>query len=93
MKNKSPEKTAHPCQMPLLLMEDVIGWLSGIEDITVIDPFAGSGTTVVACERLDIPWRAIEVDASYCEIIKERVGSAGKKSKQLFYTDPNPTLF
>ena len=73
VKNVSKEKTSHPCQMPLALMMDVIGWLSGYEGITVIDPFAGSGTTAVACERRGIPWRAIEVDRSYCEIIYDRI--------------------
>jgi DNA modification methylase len=73
VKNVSREKTAHPCQMPLALMEDVIGWLSGMKDITIIDPFAGSGTTCIACERRGIPWRAIEVDQSYCNIIYERL--------------------
>jgi len=72
VKNTSPEKTAHPCQMPLAVMETIIRWIS-CEDITVIDPFAGSGTTAVACERLGIPWRAIEIDAEYCDIIRERM--------------------
>ena len=59
--------------MPLALMDDVIGWLSGIEGATIIDPFAGSGTTCVACEKRHIPWVAIEIDGSYCDIIRERV--------------------
>ncbi len=59
--------------MPLDLMMDVIGWLGGIDGATIIDPFAGSGTTVVACERRGVPWRAIEIDPSYCEIIERRI--------------------
>ena len=73
VKNVSKEKTAHPCQMPLAVMDDVIGWLGGVENATIIDPFAGSGTTCVACERAGIPWAAIEIDADYCQIIRERV--------------------
>ena len=88
VKNKSPEKTIHPCQMPLAVMEDVIGWLGNIEDMTVIDPFAGSGTTVVACERLGIPWIAIEIDDVYCNLIERRILSAGRKEPDRFYTDP-----
>lgn len=75
VKNVSKEKTAHPCQMPLAVMEDVVCWISGHEDITIIDPFAGSGTTCVACERVGIPWVAIEIDESYCEIILQRIES------------------
>lgn len=62
--------------MPLALMLDVIGWLGNINDVTVIDPFAGSGTTVVACEKRGIPWRAIEIDPDYCEIIQRRIDEA-----------------
>lgn len=89
VKNKSPEKTKHPCQMPLSLMDDVIGWLSGIDDITVIDPFSGSGTTAVACQQRGIPWIAIEIDEEYCEIIRHRVSTTTKKEPQFFFTDPN----
>lgn len=77
VKNVSHEKTAHPCQMPIAVMEDVIGWISGTPDITVIDPFAGSGTTCAACERYNIPWVAIEIDPLYCEIIRERTRADG----------------
>lgn len=73
VKNVSREKTKHPCQMPLAVMDDVIGWIAHESGITVIDPFAGSGTTCVACERRGIPWRAIEIDPTYCEIIETRI--------------------
>lgn len=46
VKNTSQEKTAHPCQMPLEVMKRIIGILP--ENITIIDPFAGSGTTGAA---------------------------------------------
>lgn len=48
VKNTSAEKTAHPCQMPLDVMRKVVGILP--DGIGVIDPFCGSGTTLVACE-------------------------------------------
>lgn len=73
VKNVSREKTAHPCQMPLEVMNDVVGWISDIDGATVIDPFAGSGTTCVACESRGIPWVAIEIDPSYCQIIQQRI--------------------
>lgn len=77
VKNVSKEKTSHPCQMPLSVMNDVIGWLSWVDNMTVIDPFAGSGTTVVACELRGIPWVAIEIDREYCDIIGERIEGVG----------------
>ena len=78
VKNVSKEKVAHPCQMPLAVMEDVIKWLPRDKNITVIDPYAGSGTTVVACEKLGIPWRAIEISQDYCDIIERRLETLEK---------------
>lgn len=71
VKNISKEKTTHPCQMPLEVMRNIIGWLP--RTATIIDPFAGSGTTALAAEAWGMEWRAIEIDADYCDIIAERV--------------------
>lgn len=51
VKNTSAEKTAHPCQMPLEVMKRIIGILPN--NITVLDPFMGSGTTGVAVKALN----------------------------------------
>ena len=45
-----------------------------IQGDTVLDPFAGSGTTGVACLNTDRKFILIEKDAVYCEIIKKRIG-------------------
>ena len=71
IKNVSAEKTAHPCQMPVEVMKRVIGVLP--DNIGVIDPFVGSGTTGVACAELGIPFEGYDIDASYCEIARERL--------------------
>jgi DNA modification methylase len=71
VKNVSEEKTEHPCQMPLEVMKNIIGLLP--EDRVIIDPFAGSGTTAVACEILKRDYIVIEINKNYCEIIKGRV--------------------
>ncbi|MGE4297009.1 MAG: site-specific DNA-methyltransferase [Desulfovibrionaceae bacterium] len=39
----------------------------------VLDPFAGSGTTAVACERLGLGWVCIEQVREYCEIARKRL--------------------
>lgn len=72
VKNVSKEKTAHPCQMPLSLMRDIVKWIS-YDDITVVDPFAGSGTTLAACVQEGVKWVGIEMSAEYCDIIKNRI--------------------
>ena len=42
-------------------------------DYLIIDPFAGSGTTLLAAKILKIDCIGIEIDKSYCEIIEERI--------------------
>lgn len=73
VKNVSSDKTAHPCQMPLEVMKDVIGILP--QDLTIIDPFMGSGTTGVACKELGHDFIGIELSEKYYNIAKERIES------------------
>ena len=72
VKNVSKEKTAHPCQMPEEVMDNVIGILPS--NITVIDPFMGSGTTGVSCKKRGISFIGIEQDKEYYDIAEERLG-------------------
>lgn len=62
----------HPTQKP----EDLIKWCLTLfpEAQTVLDPFAGSGTTGRACKDLGRKCTLIERDESYCEIIAKRMG-------------------
>lgn len=71
VKNVSKEKTDHPCQMPLEVMEKIIGILP--ENITIVDPFMGSGTTGVACKNLNRNFIGIEIDEKYYKIAKQRL--------------------
>ena len=71
VKNVSKEKTLHPCQMPLELMRKIVKLLP--ENITIIDPFTGSGTTNVACAMEGIKSIGIELNPEYVEIAKQRV--------------------
>ncbi len=71
VKNVSAEKTAHPCQMPVEVMDKVIGLLP--DGIGVIDPFCGSGTTGVACKRRGVSFIGYEIDGDYCAIARARL--------------------
>ena len=41
-------------------------------DEIVIDPFCGSGTTIIACEQLNRTCHAMELDPHYCDVIIKR---------------------
>lgn len=62
----------HPTQKPLKLMEYLVRTYSDVGGI-VLDPFCGSGTTAVACLRADRSFIAIEKDAKYAQMAKERI--------------------
>lgn len=72
VKNVSKDKTAHPCQMPIEVMENIIKIIP--ENLTIVDPFMGSGTTGVACKNLNRNFIGIELDKNYYEIAKQRIG-------------------
>jgi site-specific DNA-methyltransferase (adenine-specific) len=62
----------HPTQKPLALMLWCLGLVPTA--ITVLDPFAGSGTTGRACKDLGRRCVLIERDEKYCEIAAKRMG-------------------
>lgn len=70
--SKSPR--VHPMQKPVALMEWCLGFLPNAE--TVLDPFMGSGTTLVACAKLGRKGIGIELDPDYFEIAVNRVREA-----------------
>ena len=62
----------HQNQKPLKLLHFIL-LNHTLENDLVLDPFAGSGTTLVACEKLNRRWIGIELEEGYCKIIKERL--------------------
>lgn len=67
------EGNNHPTVKPVALMEWLVTLVTPQGGV-VLDPFAGSGTTLVACERLGFDSIGIEREAEYVEIIKRRLG-------------------
>jgi len=61
----------HPATFPVGLPLEYIRAMSQPSD-TVIEPFAGSGSTVIACEQVNRICRAMELDPKYCDVIRRR---------------------
>jgi len=69
---KKPFKNdLHPTTKPVELVERAVQNSSKTRD-TVLDPFGGSGTTLIACERTGRQARLIELEPRYCDIILRR---------------------
>jgi adenine-specific DNA-methyltransferase len=66
------EKTCHPCQFPVELVERLVLSMTRPGDL-VVDPFMGAGTTAVAAIRHGRRAAGAEIVARYCEIALERV--------------------
>jgi site-specific DNA-methyltransferase (adenine-specific) len=62
----------HPTVKPVDLLQIMVGW-STDEGETVLDPFMGSGTTLVAAKNLGRKSIGIEIEERYCEIAAERL--------------------
>lgn len=67
----------HPTEKPIQLMMTVIEWTNGL----VIDPFMGSGTTLVACQQLGRKGTGIEISEKYFDIACKRVQQAAAQPR------------
>lgn len=79
VKNVSKEKLDHPCQLPLKMVQRLCKMVCPIGG-TILDPFAGSGTTIEACINNDQKCVAIEMDEKYFDICVERAKTAWRKN-------------
>jgi DNA modification methylase len=69
--NHPDERTGHPAQMPFSLARDhILTWT--IPGEMVLDPFAGSGTTLRAAKDFGRRAIGIEIEERYCEIAAQR---------------------
>jgi hypothetical protein len=64
--------TYHPAQKPLQVISRLIAAFTG-EDALILDPFMGSGTTLVAARNLGRRAIGIEIDERYCDIAVQRL--------------------
>jgi DNA modification methylase len=77
------KKRLHPTQKPVALCEWFIKKFSKRNDI-VLDLFGGSGSTLIACEKLNRRCYMMEIEPIYCQVIIDRWEKfTGKKAKKI----------
>ncbi|MCD6223543.1 MAG: hypothetical protein J7J73_01395 [Deltaproteobacteria bacterium] len=86
----------HPCQLPVHLLERIILMSTDESDI-VLDPFVGTGTTVIAAKRLGRRFIGIDIDEKYVDITKDKLLKESSNSKVgniwiSFYLDEIATI-
>lgn len=79
----------HPTQKPRDLMEALVRDFTDAGE-TIIDPFAGSGTTGVACKRLGRSFIGWERDPKYHRIAEKRIAEAREQLQFAAVSEPTP---
>jgi site-specific DNA-methyltransferase (adenine-specific) len=74
---ESKTRVEHPAPFPVELPKRCIKLFSFVGD-TVLDPFVGSGSTLIACALTNRIGIGIEIDKNYCEIAKRRLLNEAK---------------
>jgi adenine-specific DNA-methyltransferase len=72
VKSNHPEKTAHPCQFPVELVERCVLAMTN-EDDWVLDPFSGVGSTLLAATKNNRRAVGIDRDPEFCALAKQRI--------------------
>jgi site-specific DNA-methyltransferase (adenine-specific) len=76
MADKRDNERQHPTQKPVQVMERLILDLTA-PDALILDPFCGSGSTLVAAERLGRRWIGIDIDPHWCDVARRRTAQRG----------------
>jgi site-specific DNA-methyltransferase (adenine-specific) len=74
---ESKKRIGHPAPFPVELPMRCIKLFSFVGD-TVLDPFLGSGSTLLACIKTGRNGIGVEIDRSYCELAKKRMITEGQ---------------
>lgn len=74
-RNICKEKRLHPTMKPLEVMKDLIKMFS-IEGDIIMDPFSGSGSTLVACKQLNRYYIGSEINKEYVKICQSRLNQS-----------------
>lgn len=83
--NGMEEKTPHPTQKPEALLRKFV-FASSNEGDLVIDPFSGSGTTLVVAEQLNRRWMGCDLNFQYNQWAIERLENVRRMTKEEWIT-------
>ena len=75
-----PVEGEHPTQKPVALMEKLL-LIHSLKEHVILDPFAGGGSTLVACEKLGRKWIGIEISKDYCDMAVKRIKAENDQIK------------
>ncbi len=87
---KAKERVGYPTQKPILLLERILKISTDPGDI-VLDPFCGSGTTLIAAKLLDRQYIGIDISDEAIQLTKQRLENPVKTTSQLVKTDDKST--
>jgi len=76
---ESAKRVGHPAPFPIELPRRLIRMMSNKEDI-ILDPFCGSGSTLIACKQLQRKGIGVEISEEYFELTKRRLVFSPKTS-------------
>jgi len=79
---ESRKKVGHPAPFPVELPKRCIKLFSFVGD-SVLDPFVGSGTTLIACLETNRIGIGVDINKNYCELAKKRLEKRGIYQKKL----------
>ena len=73
IRSSSSKPTGHPAEKPVALLRRVIELTGAQPGQTILDPFTGSGTAIIAARELGIKTVAIEAEERWCEVAVNRL--------------------
>ncbi|NBV07301.1 MAG: site-specific DNA-methyltransferase [Proteobacteria bacterium] len=79
---KANERVGYPTQKPILLLEKIIQLVTDVDDI-VLDPFCGSGTTLVAAKLLNRKYIGFDISEDAVNLANERIANPIKTDSNL----------
>ena len=74
LRRREDDSDDHPAMMPLSLAQRCVA-ITSRRDSVVLDPYAGSGTTLLAAEKLGRRWVGIELNPVFVELIERRMAT------------------